>query len=101
GLAFLRLLDAICEEGGRALGSLAEESARIDDLLERQRSGAFSIDDAVKRFAAERGAREPAAYVERYKRMAIESVPEFFVAQPDAREVVAELRRRKIPCAIL
>src|SRR5579864_290719 len=65
-VAFLRLLDAICEDGGRTLGTLVEESARIDDLLQRQRSGAFSIDDAVKRFAAERGARGPADYVERY-----------------------------------
>ncbi len=100
-VAFLRLLDAVCEEGGRALGTLAQESARIDELLERQRSGAFSIDEAVERFVAERGAREPTAYIERYKRMAIESVPEFFVSQPDARAVVAELRRREIPCALL
>ena len=100
-VAFLRLLDAVCEEGGRALGTLAEEGARIDELLERQRSGACSIDEAVERFVAERGAREPAVYVERYKRMAIGSVPEFFVSQPDARGVVAELRRREIPRAIL
>jgi HAD superfamily hydrolase (TIGR01549 family) len=100
-VAFLRLLDTLCEEGGRALGTLLEEATRIDELLERQRSGAFSIDEAVERFAAGRGAREPALYIDRYKRMAIESVPEFFVPQPDARAVVAELRRRKIPCAIL
>ncbi|HET9392686.1 MAG TPA: HAD family hydrolase [Candidatus Rubrimentiphilum sp.] len=100
-VAFLRLLDAVCEQGGRALGTLAQESARIDDLLERQRSGAFSIDEAVERFAAERGARSPSSYVEPYKRMAVESVPEFFVPQTDARMVLAELKRRHIPCAIL
>lgn len=100
-VALLRLLDAICEEGGHALGTLAQESARIDDLLERQRSGVFSIGEAIERFAAERGARSPASYVERYKQMAIDSVPEFFVAQPDAQAVLAELKRRRIPCAIL
>jgi HAD superfamily hydrolase (TIGR01549 family) len=100
-VAFLRLLEALCQEGGHALGTLAEESGRIDGLLERQRSGAFSIDEAVELFVAEHGAREPAAYPDRYKRMAIESVPEFFVPQPDARSVMAELRRREIPCAIL
>lgn len=100
-VAFLRLLRAICEGGGHALGTLAQESARIDDLLERQRSGAFSIDEAVERFAMEHGAASPASCVERYKRMAVDSVPEFFVAQPDARAVLAELKRRHIPCAIL
>ncbi len=100
-VAFLRLLETICAEGGTCLRTLAQESNRIDDLLERQRCGAFSIDQAVERFASERGAQPPAGYVERYKRMALESVPEFFVAQPDARAVLRELRQRGIACAIL
>jgi HAD superfamily hydrolase (TIGR01549 family) len=100
-VAFLRLLDAICQQGGKCLGTLAQESARIDELLEQQRSGAFSIDQAVERFAAERGARSPAGYVDRYKQIALESVPDFFVAQPDARAVLAELQQRGIACAIL
>jgi HAD superfamily hydrolase (TIGR01549 family) len=100
-VAFLRLLDAICEQGGKCLGSLAQESARIDELLEQQRSGAFTIDDAVRRFASERGALSPEAYVDRYKQIALESVPEFFVSQPDARAVLGALKRRGIPCAIL
>ncbi len=100
-VAFLRLLDELCEEGGRCLGTLAEEIIRIDELLERQRSGAFSIDEAVERFVRERGAREPGAYIDRYKRMAIETVPQFFVAQPDARNVLAKLRERRIPVAVL
>jgi len=57
-VAFLHLLSAICEGGGRWLGSLAEESANIDRLLAEQRGGAFTIDAAVARFANERGARE-------------------------------------------
>ena len=100
-VAFLRLLDAICTEGGKYLGTMAQESARIDELLERQRSGSFSIDQAVERFAAERGARTPAAYADRYKQMALESVPEFFVPLPDARAVLGELQRRGIACAVL
>jgi HAD superfamily hydrolase (TIGR01549 family) len=100
-VAFLRLLDAICEQGGKCLGTLAQESARIDALLEEQRSGAFTIDEAVRRFAAERQAAAPETFVERYKRMALDSVPEFFVAAPDARAVLGELQRRGIPCAIL
>lgn len=100
-VAFLRLLDDVCAEGGRALGTLVEEIARIDELLEQQRAGAFSIEQAVERFVKDRGAREPAGYLSRYKRMAIDSVPEFFVAQVGARSMLAELRRRDIPCAIL
>lgn len=100
-VAFLRLLDAVCEEGGRALGTLVEESARIDELLNRQRSGACTIDETVERFAAERGAKAPASYVTRYKQMALESVPHFFVRQPDALAVLDQLRARGVPCAIL
>ncbi len=100
-VAFLRLLDAICSDGGKCLGTLAEESARIDELLESQRSGVCSIDQAVERFAAEREARTPGAYVGRYKEMALESVPQFFVAQSGARELLGELQRRGIACAIL
>ncbi|HEX5275442.1 MAG TPA: HAD family hydrolase [Candidatus Rubrimentiphilum sp.] len=100
-VVFLRLLDAICAGGGTYLGTLTQESARIDDLLAQQRAGSFSIGQAVERFAAEHGAQAPAAYVDRYKRMALESVPEFFVPLPDARAVVAELQRRGVACAIL
>ena len=50
-VAFLRLLDAMCNDGAKSLGTLAQESARIDELLERQRSGVCSIDQAVERFA--------------------------------------------------
>jgi len=95
------LLDALCEEGGRALGTLAEESARIDELLNRQRSGAFTIDEAVERFVNERGATAAPSYVARYKAMALESVPHFFVRQPDALDVLDQLRVRGVPCAIL
>lgn len=83
------------------MGTLVEESARIDELLNRQRSGACTIDETVERFAAERGAKAPASYVTRYKQMALESVPHFFVRQPDALAVLDQLRARGVPCAIL
>jgi putative hydrolase of the HAD superfamily len=100
-VAFLRLLDDICAAGGHALGTLADESARIDGLLERQRSGEFSIDQAVTRFASERGIAGGGRFAPRYKDTAIGSVAEFFVPQPDARMVLAQLHARRVPCAIL
>lgn len=100
-VAFLRLLDEIWAAGGRAAGTLWSESRRIDDLLARQRSGAFSIDDAVARFVSERGVENVQPFVARYKQIVLESVPEFFVPQPDAPAVLEALKRRGIACAIL
>lgn len=100
-VAFLHLLDEVCAAGGAPLGTLASESAQVDALLERQRGGACTIDEAVVQFVSERGIRETAAFVTRYKEIALASVSEFFVPQPDARSVLAQLRERAIPCAIL
>lgn len=100
-VAFLQLLGPICESGGRALGTLASESARIDELLARQRSGACSIDDAVAQFAQKRGAPDARALIDRYKTIVLSSLPHFFVPAPDARTVLAELAARSISCAIL
>jgi HAD superfamily hydrolase (TIGR01509 family) len=97
----LRLLDAACEQGGHCLGTLAEEIARIDALLMDQRKGRFTIEAAVERFMRERGARDPAACVEDYKRLCVDMVPYFVVPQPDARETLAALRRRGVPMAML
>lgn len=100
-VAFLRLLDAACEIGGRCIGTLADEIERIDDLLAKQRSGAFSIEEAVRRFMRERGIANPDEFVGRYKRMAVEMVDEFVIPEPGVRRMLAELRRRGIPVAIL
>jgi len=100
-VAFLHLLSAICEGGGRWLGSLAEESANIDRLLAEQRGGAFTIDAAVARFANERGARDPGSFVQRYKDQALGSVEAFVVPDPTAPELLAGLGDRGIPVAIL
>ena len=45
----------LLNEGGRPVGTLADEIDNIDDLLARQRAGEFSIDDAVRRFVGARG----------------------------------------------
>lgn len=100
-VAFLRLLDAACEQGGRCIGTLAEEIVRIDDLLAKQRSGACSIEEAVVQFMRERGADDPFAFVADYKRTAVDMADSFVIPQPGVREMLAELRRRSIPYAIL
>lgn len=100
-VAFLRLLDAGCEKGGRCIGTLAQEIAEIDVLLADQRAGRFTIEDAVEQFMREHGAPAPSSWIERYKRMCLEMTADFVIPQPDARSVLQELRRREIPCGIL
>ena len=100
-VAFLRLLDEICSAGGRASGTLYSESQKIDELLERQRGGACSIDEAVTQFVTERGIEDARPLVVRYKEIAVASVSEFFVPQTGAEMVLEALRARAIPCAIL
>jgi HAD superfamily hydrolase (TIGR01509 family) len=99
-VAFLRLLDDICEQGGRPIGTLADEIERIDDLLAQQRAARFTIEEAVERFARERGVHD-AAFVHGYKRMAIDMVRSFVIPQPGVRKMLKQLRDRGIPCAIL
>ncbi len=100
-VAFLRLLTLACANGGRCLGSLAEEIQSIDTLLARQRSGAFTIEEAVETFMRDRGAPEPASFPERYKRMTLEMVEFFVVPEPGIAEMLGVLRGRRIPYAIL
>lgn len=100
-VAFLRLLDEACEQGGHCIGTLAEEIVRIDDMLAKQRSGAFTIEEAVRRFMSERGVADPRPYVAQYKRMAVEMVRSFVIPQPGVAQMLSELRRREIAYAIL
>lgn len=100
-VAFLHLLGFLLERGGRAMGTLAEESDRIDDLLAHQRSGAFSIDDAVRRFTMERGVVASDVYVERFRALAIEMAPAFVVPLPGVKRTVAVLRERGVAVAVL
>lgn len=100
-VAFLRLLDAACERNGRCIGTLAQEIQRIDDLLARQRAAAFTIEEAVEQFMRERGIADARPFVAEYKRMAVDMVRSFVIPQPGVREMLAQLRRRNIPVAIL
>jgi HAD superfamily hydrolase (TIGR01509 family) len=100
-VAFLHLLGFLLERGGRAMGTLAEESDRIDDLLAHQRSGAFSIDDAVRRFTMERGVVASDEYVERFRALAVEMAPAFVVPLPGVKRTVEALRARGVVVAVL
>lgn len=100
-VAFLRMLDRACVSDGQMIGTLAEEIERIDHLLARQRSGACTIEDAVEHFMSERGCGNAARYVPDYKRMCVDMVESFVIPEPGVREMLAELRRRGIPYAIL
>jgi HAD superfamily hydrolase (TIGR01549 family) len=100
-VAFLRLLDRACTQGGRCLGTLAEEIERIDELLADQRAGHCTIEEAVEGFMRERGAPDPGSAVDEYKRLCVDMVPAFVIPQPDARDVLRALRERGIPTGIL
>lgn len=100
-VAFLRLLETILEDGGAALGNLNDESARIDELLAAQRGGACTIDEAVRRFAAERGVPPRDRYVEQFRVMAVEMVGDFVIPLPGARQAFADLNERGVKVAVL
>lgn len=100
-VAFLHLLDEIVERGGRWLGSLAQETAAIDALLAAQRAGEFTIDEAVNRFARERGARQLEGLAHWYRDLALSMVDAFVVAEPGAREVFGRLRAQGLRTAVL
>lgn len=101
-VVFLRLLELLVDGGGRALGSLDDETKHIDALLAEQRGGAFSIDEAVARFVRARSdGADPQPFVQRYKEMALEGVATFVVPLPDTKVALAELAQRGIACAIL
>ena len=100
-VAFLQMLDAACTSGGSCIGTLDEEIRCIDAILAKQRSGAFSIEEAVETFMRERGAPDPQAYPARYKQLCIDMVPSFVIPEPEVREMLAQLRERGVPCGIL
>lgn len=100
-VAFLRLLEILIDDGGRPLGSLCDEIFRIDDLLERQRGGAFTIDEAVASFVRERDVLVHERYAQRYRQMAVDMVGDFVVPLPGARQAFAALRDRGAAVAVL
>lgn len=100
-IALLRLLSAIDSAGGGALGTLDQETNAIDVLLERQRSGAFTIDEAVRRFVYERGISDPYPLVERFRETALSLVDEVVVPLPRVPQLLASLRSHGIAAAVL
>jgi putative hydrolase of the HAD superfamily len=100
-VAFLHMLEIVIRDGGHALGSLSDESARIDALLAEQRSGAFPIDEAVQRFVAERGIAPSDSYVERYRALVLDMVDRFVTPAPDAVSTLRALEARGYTLAIL
>lgn len=100
-VAFLRLLDDACTQGGRCIGTLTEEIERIDALLADQRGGKFTIEEAVERFMRARGASNPPSCVDLYKRMCVDMVDSFVIPEPEVREMLWGLRERGVPSGIL
>ncbi len=100
-VALMRVLEAILDDGGYALGTLAEESDRIDDLLVQQRNGKFSIDDAVRAFARERGVPPRDEYVELFRTLAVDMVDEFVIPLLGAKHTFQALRERGVRLAVL
>jgi HAD superfamily hydrolase (TIGR01509 family) len=100
-VALLRLLDALLNEGGRPVGTLDDEIDSIDDLLARQRDGEFTIDDAVRRFVAQRGLEPTDRHVAWFRITAVEMVPEFIVPLPGVKHTLEALRERGIAVAVL
>jgi HAD superfamily hydrolase (TIGR01509 family) len=100
-VAFLRLLELLLREGGKTVGTLADEIASIDELLARQRRGEFSIDEAVRNFVALRGLDPSDRYAELFRRDAVEMAGEFVVTLPGVAALLDALRERGISTAIL
>ena len=100
-VAFMHLLEIVERRGGRVLGTLDEESDRIDELLKQQRAGAFSIAEAVDRYVRERGLEPSEEYVNRFRQMAVAMVDEFVVPLPGVGKTLKALRERGVLVAVL
>ena len=101
-VALQRLLEILLDDGGVTIGTLAEETQRIDRLLDEQRAtGTLAIDDAVRRFVAEHGLTPNDDYVERFRTMAVEMVDEFVIPVPGATRTFDALRERGYRVAVL
>jgi HAD superfamily hydrolase (TIGR01509 family) len=100
-VAFMRLLELVQEDGGSMIGTLNDESARIDALLEEMRHGSLSLADSVRRFVRERGVQARDFYVDRFIKMALEMVDDLVIPLPGVRRTLAALRERGNPVAVL
>ncbi|MBV8198845.1 MAG: hypothetical protein JO263_11980, partial [Candidatus Eremiobacteraeota bacterium] len=84
-VAFLRLLESILAQGGRTCGVLGDELDAIDDLLRHQRSGEFSIDDAVRRFVSAHGVVPSDGHARTFRDTALSLVDDLVVPLPGVR----------------
>ncbi len=100
-VAFLRLLEWILAAGGRYIGTLTDEIDRIDELLKRQRSAEFSIDEAVRRFVAAHGVIPADSHVEWFRRTAVAMVNDLVVPLPGVPQTLEALRESGIAIAVL
>ena len=100
-VAFLHLLEHIGDEGGHALGPLAEETENIDRLLAFQRGGGCTIEEAVDRFVSERGAVPSGHFTEGFRRMALSMAETFIVPDPDAKATLDELAAAGVVLGVL
>ena len=100
-VAFLHLLERIIARGGKPLGSLQAETDHIDALLTFQRGAGCTIDEAVRRFVAERGVTAADHFEEDFRRWALSMVDDFVVADPDARPTIEALEEAGVRLSVL
>jgi HAD superfamily hydrolase (TIGR01509 family) len=100
-VAFLHLLGVVLGEGGQSVGTFGDELACIDGVLEHQRAGEFSIEEAVRRFVAAHGVEPQESHVRYFRQMAVNMVGEFVVPLPGVGSMLEALRVRGIEVAVL
>lgn len=100
-LAWLRLIDAVVEDGGTA--PRGDAVTMIDAVLAHQRSGAQSIDDAVSAFVAPLLAvgQDPRLYPALYRDLVLQMADDLVKPAPGAVELLRGLTAARIPVAIL
>jgi len=100
--AFVRLIGAIVEDGGHAPHG-NDVAAMADAALSKARSGAISIDGAVREFAAPLlvDGQEPDTYVAIFKDLVLDMADDFVKPAPGALALLDQLHREGIPTAIL
>ena len=100
-VGFLRLLERLLERGGHTTGTLADEIEGIDGLLSRQRGGEFSIDEAVRRYAAGHGVDADDSLALWFRAACCEMVDELVAPLPGVKPTLIAMRERGMPMAIL
>lgn len=100
-VAFLRLLETIEDAGGFWAESVERETDEIDAMLRRQRGGAFTIDEAARRYAERHGIEDGKRFAARYREIALSLVDDLVVPLCGAKRLIAALRERSVAAAVL